>query len=206
MSSQGLLESLCRFIRAKQGEKVESILLKNPNMLKEAPKYKNIVRSWSRQKPSCQPLWDAMLNGHEEIVELLIDYGANPNEAYILEDKKKFSDLTFLQGLAKQGVFWVCYQNVAEVLIRRGADVNFECLGETAFEIAMSEGNKEYAEFLLRNGACEQGEIQDFYYEPKINEKEMLEPLIEYDQLDSNIRGNHEGSYNLIHPIIQQFY
>ena len=87
------------------------------------------------------PLQWAALEGHKEIVELLIDTGANVNAW------SKYG--TPLHYAASGG-----YKEIVELLIAKGADVNVKDVrGETALQKAASGGHKGIAELLIANGA-----------------------------------------------------
>lgn len=65
-----------------------------------------------------------MLGGHEEIVKLLIEFGADVNERFLFEINK-FHGLTFLQcqPLLNDDCRKM-YKNITEILIQHGAHVN----------------------------------------------------------------------------------
>ena len=122
------------------------------------------------------PLQWAALEGHKEIVELLIDTGANVNAW------SKYG--TPLHYAASGG-----YKEIVELLIAKGADVNVKDVrGETALQKAASGGHKGIAELLIANGAKvnakdELGEtpldwtrpLKDDSHEVKANKKETAD-------------------------------
>lgn len=86
-------------------------------------------------------LFEAAKRGHKDVVEVLLDHGADPNPS-----AKRYGEETPLHLTAKYG-----HQDVSEVLIRRGASVsagNYK--GNTPLHRAATAGNKHVAQVLLR--------------------------------------------------------
>lgn len=116
---QKKLKKMREAIKLKDIEAVREILSTNPKIVRSSNTYIHGLRS---------PLWEAMICGHEEIIEFLIDNGADVNE--VAFEKNNFFGLTFVQYLAYQNNFSTNSKKVAEILIRRGANVN-PCFGKT---------------------------------------------------------------------------
>jgi len=81
----------------------------------------------------------AVAGGHTEIIKLLIDHGADPNES-------DASEGTPLVQATKLGNL-----KVIQTLVENGADVNFKEIGHgpVAIHTAVESGNTEVAKFLL---------------------------------------------------------
>jgi len=87
-------------------------------------------------------LMAASINGDKEIVELLLNKGANPNA-------KGADDFTSLMGASSEG-----NKEIVEILLKKGADVNAKnVFGQTALMSAANKGSEEVVEILLENGA-----------------------------------------------------
>lgn len=87
------------------------------------------------------PLWEAMLGGHEHVVKVLLDNGAN-----------------LLSGDIGQFACFAAEQNnltLLKEIIRCGGDVtqSNKNNGYTALHVAVCEGNMEIVKFLLDQGA-----------------------------------------------------
>ena len=65
------------------------------------------------------PLYQAALKGHKELVELLLEKGANPNMRTTTKNILAIGGTTALIGATKGG-----YKEIVELLIRDGADVD----------------------------------------------------------------------------------
>ena len=84
----------------------------------------------------------AAWHGHMEIVQLLLENGANTNA-------KRNDGWTPLHDAATQG-----HEEIAELLIANGADINTKDDGErTPLYVAAHEGQKNIAEILIAKGA-----------------------------------------------------
>lgn len=186
MSPQDVVQENLRLaIKDRNIEKVRGIISTNPEIVHLPLK-----------KTQCTPLWEAMFRGHHEIVELLVDSGANVNERFSSE-KNKFRNLTFLQCLALQGGFWKSSKKIAKLLISRGADVNAnyeDGSTKTALKMALTDGNVSYSKFLLKNGAKLRGPMTCILSAPKCKQKELLQLLIKHG-LDLNYRNKDGGNY-----------
>lgn len=189
------LKLLRKAIEKRRLKKVQRILLKNPDIQKHAfAKHFN------------SPLWTAMFLGYEEIVEILVEFGADIDEWYNF-DTEDFSEeyyLTFLHWLAisNDGLDRI---NVAEVLIKHGANVNtnYYC-NLTPLDLAIKGGNVKYAELLIKNNGKISADQEkyvplqcDVLNAPISKQREMLHLLIDYSIIDINYC-NHEKE-NLLH-------
>jgi ankyrin repeat protein len=76
-----------------------------------------------------------------DIVELLLDFGADPN---VIDGH---TDRTTL-------MFWLNSEDMLELLVRRGVDINASShRGETALSLAAGDGNMTAVKWLLEHGA-----------------------------------------------------
>ncbi|CAM8961567.1 unnamed protein product [Rhodiola kirilowii] len=86
------------------------------------------------------PIWDAIRAGHESIIKLLKENGARPSS-----------------GDVGQYACFAAEQNrldLLKIIVEYGGDVTLpKCSGTTALHTAVSEGNVEMVEFLLKQGA-----------------------------------------------------
>lgn len=99
MSSREVLDTLYNAIKEKNLETVRDTLSKEPKILDF---YNYVVQSSSHQKTR-SPLWEALIYGFEEIIELLIDHGANADERNVFE-KNKFLGLPFFSAYRISGM------------------------------------------------------------------------------------------------------
>ena len=89
------------------------------------------------------PLHGAVVDGHKDVVELLIAKGAD------IELRCTTCGGTALGHAASGG-----HKEIIELLIEKGADVNAKSKGETTpLHFATSRGHKEVAELLIAKGA-----------------------------------------------------
>lgn len=96
------------------------------------------------------PIWEAMLGGHVEIVEIFIELGANPD---IECSDEEYLGCTFLQ-YAAQIEYTLDNYKVAEVLIKHGAEINTtRHIHEiaTPLQITVLNGNLKFLELFLKN-------------------------------------------------------
>ena len=92
-----------------------------------------------------EPLHDAALSGHSEIVQLLLDKGAG------IEAKDDESSSTALYHAASWG-----RREVAALLIEKGANVNARNkAGHTPLHAALANEHKEIAALLKARGGVE---------------------------------------------------
>lgn len=147
MSFRDAAANLTQAIKLNDIETIRSLLAENPDVI-HCGKVSDLPKDW------ISPLWEAMLRGNEKIVDLLIDFGADVNEKYSSEENESFYGLTFLHCVPHLGDYKMGIK-VAEILIRRGADVNALCNSNknTPLGNAIYASNVEYAEFLLENKA-----------------------------------------------------
>ncbi len=83
----------------------------------------------------------AAANGHKDIVELLLEKGADVNRC-------DWKDETALMGAA-----WSGHKDIAELLLEKGADVNADNSGWTTLMYAAVNRYIDIVELLLENGA-----------------------------------------------------
>jgi pectate lyase len=92
----------------------------------------------------------AAMNGHKEIVELLLVKGAR------IDDQKSYPGRTALDYAVEKG-----HKDVVELLINKGADVNVEIIGATGYSLkgntplhtAVRMANKDIVELLINKKA-----------------------------------------------------
>lgn len=143
----------------------------------------------STKKPP-SPIWLAVHLGHEEIVKLLIEFGADVNQEANVDFNNPKVTTTLLHFLAMKPRR-NNYFKISELLIQNGAIVNAfnprDIIG-TPLKVAVSQGNIELAELFLKNGGSLQGEEWQgkspadcvFRETSKESRKEMLKLLISY--------------------------
>lgn len=95
-----------------------------------------------KKLPSKNPLFNACVEGHQEMALCLIYNGANPNLT-------GFGKNTPLHAVAATG-----QQVLAQVLIEHGAPLEaYNCDGESPLALAIREGQYDLASYLLSKGA-----------------------------------------------------
>lgn len=197
MCYQKTYEDLCLAIKTNNIRAIKSILFENSKILRL--EFSTDLSIETR----CNPLWEAMLCGHKEIVELLVsDFKADVDEPFLFE-RNEFFGLTFLQYLALQNDFTEENNKIAEILIRHGANMNThwdDANLKSPLEVAIQKGNVEYVEFLLENDAKLKSPMKNLSTAPKIKQKEILKLIIEHKRLDPSLR-NWEGA-NYLHIAI----
>lgn len=101
-------------------------------------------------------LWKAATLGHHEIVELLIESGANVQEVLTFSKGDNFVvTMTILHWMVVKAVpFLDNHIKVGDLLIKYGVIVDGgDNKGKTPFQYALSEHKIKWIEFLLKNGA-----------------------------------------------------
>lgn len=115
MISRSAIVNFFRAIKLNDIEKVCKIMQKNPEILK---------LSNTAGKGKYTPLWEAMIRGHSEIVEIFMQFGADPDEkCNVVQNEIRAAKYTFLHYMASCE-FSLSNFKVAEVLLRHGAKVN----------------------------------------------------------------------------------
>lgn len=213
MSFQQLSTDLIQAIKTKDISRIRQMLTKNRDLVNYQCLRKNSISSaWPRQWQT--PLWHAMIDGHEDIVEVLIlEFKANT-------ERKNISGYTFLQYLGSLKECSAGHIKVAEVLIRHGADVHAEYkqifgYNGTPLQIALHSCNLRYADFLLNNGASvcvgtkqdapvmrtNQGTLASYAFCCKdvSTREEMLLLLLKHGL---NTTFHNDQGYNLLHIFI----
>lgn len=198
-------------IKSKEIENVREVLSKNPELA---------FHPYCRDKDKASPLWRAMLEGHDEIVNMLIqDFRADPDEESEIE-RTPCSGYTFLQYAASCDYdyydrdFRFKVLEVSEVLLKLGANVSdgFDlCL--QPLQIAASKSNFIFAEFLLKNGVKLPTEAEDcqallacifnFKNTRTKNRKDMLMLFLDYG---INVGSSDDtDSQNALHYFINAY-
>ena len=116
-----------------------------------------------------------------EAVQLLLEYGADPNEtAYSHPSGQPIDSVPALYHAARR---W-CSGEIASLLIEYGADPNFKWKGHTAYSIACMYGNQEFANVLESNGfAHELSELESQLYHCASGKK--IIPKVEFNELSN---------------------
>lgn len=154
------LKSICAAISQEdiEIETVQEILSKSPEIIRIASSNRSDSDVHTKS-----PLWEAVFCREGEIVELLLNFGADANELIKIEKDNHSLHLTVLQFLACLCGFSPCNRRIAEILIRHGANVNAYSVNHDPnrknlpIKMAIECGNIEFAEFLIKNKACFQG-------------------------------------------------
>ena len=155
------------------------------------------------------PLYEASRNGYDEIIKLLIRYGAQPNQGSLTLDKNlnfigpgfEIENMTPLHCAVKHGLL-----ETAEVLISHGASVNVQskqeevvevnCVPSTPLISAVENKAYEMVELLIKNGAEINAKTMDDYtalqYAVDNQDTRMKELLIKYGA-DVNMINNDDG-------------
>lgn len=185
------LEHLDQAIRSNDFEAVRKIITKDPGLLH--PSSSDLLEL------HISPLWEAIFNENEEIVDLFCHCGANVNELY--KSSLSGMKLTYFHFLANSET--LVDSKIAKILIKYGADLNFtnDELRLTPLQLSAFVGNLRSAEFLLINGASftdPELTIRILLLNNKFNCKKMLLLFLKYG-LDINF--HNEMGQNLLHII-----
>lgn len=157
----------------------------------------------NNQQKDYLPLWEAMFDNHLEIVELFLGLGADPDKQ--CENENCTEQCTPLQYVANLN-YSPKYQQLAEVLVRCGAEVSNSHTLDTGSPlfIAITRGNLELVEMFLKNGAKFEGRSWEdispvqvaFHIEYDLECKGMLQLLFRHG-VDPQFK-NMDGE-NLLH-------
>lgn len=182
----------CAFMDLYQAINANDIEAVRGIIVKYSKKFHGKLNNCPSELPeiSFSPLANAMILGHEKIVELFIDFGATIDNYPFSSCKNSiYRDLTFFHYLAYLGNDWHSRKKVAEILIRHRIDVNGSCDGTgSPLSAAISRGNVTCAEFFLKNGAVIKGTAEQTQLKlflkvlcaPKSNQTELLHLLVKY--------------------------
>lgn len=159
---------------------VEELLNMGASPNAEGPEYGNALQA-------------AAYDGNEEILRLLLDRGANPNQRY--------GDTTYgtaLQAAAFEGTF----ANV-ELLVERGALINFSKCGihGNPLYAACVTGRDDVVEFLISRGADVNAVGGEYSYPIIVAARNGFQTCVELlvkANADVNVRGGPELTYPLI--------
>lgn len=88
------------------------------------------------------PLETAIDQNNVEMVELLLNKGANPNISGCASHA-----LPIIRAIEENNL------KIVRLLVDHGADLNISCYGQVPLEKAIAKGNSEIIQFLLNNGA-----------------------------------------------------
>lgn len=193
-------------IKLSDSKEVREILLKNPRLIHNC-----------LDERGASPLWRAMLEDHNEIVDLLIrDFGADPDEESLMSNQY-CQEKTFLQYVAAADCddddLTLKRFNTAKTLIKHGANTSLiKNKFDSPLMIAISSGNLLFVEFLLNYGTnlpaepieCYQlfPNIFENYEKPEKDRKKMLELLLKYG---FNIEFIDDDGQNILHLFIHSF-
>lgn len=194
MSVQDQMNDLSSANSAKNYEKVREILSKNPELINH------------RSEKNISEFWHAMLRGYEEIVEIFLEFGADPDE--------KYKGISFIQHAAKCN-FSFNYCKVLDILIRHGADVRVpveinENKVARSLRKAISQGCVQFVEYLFQNGVdlkhinSNEKPLEVWVFDCKNHSKlkNMLLLLLKYG-LNTEFRSNFLNE-NLLHCYIRK--
>lgn len=145
MSTGKNFKFLCN-IRENNIEAVKTDLLKNPELVRS--KKSDVIELGL----NASPLRIAINKGHEKMVELLIEFGADVNEKFAFFSKGSYGFLCVITYLDVEDSKKI---KLATILMKYGANVNeySDSAPLTPLQHAVLLNNFHYVEFLLRNGA-----------------------------------------------------
>ncbi|KAL9581026.1 MAG: hypothetical protein Q9212_004143 [Teloschistes hypoglaucus] len=133
------------------------LLLRNPSPLDIACMYglrEVFGETWSGNINLAHALYHAASNGHQEIVEKLIELGVNPRTSVFSE--------TALHGAARRG-----YEGIVLLLLQHGANFGVDNFtGQTALDHAIRKEHREVIKVLIKHGA--EDEALQKYGEPLV--------------------------------------
>lgn len=178
------MDRLKESIESNNTEAAREILLENPEIL---------IKS-DDQKLEESPFWHAVLHGSEEIIDLLVEFGAKANEWY---GKSFFDKKTYLHYIVMNDI--QIDTRKVEILLQHGADPNADTPNvDSPFEIAVWGNQMKWIELFLKNGANVENLEFMLIMLPRSNiGKELLLLFIKNGLVDLNFRDSNGG--NLLH-------
>ncbi|ESZ93142.1 hypothetical protein SBOR_6469 [Sclerotinia borealis F-4128] len=149
----------------------------------------------------------AASNGHVELVQLLIDAGADASISQSDDNRNMPLELAARKG----------HEKVVSLLLKKGADIDGDSVGANALQAAARAGMKDMVRFLLRAGAAVNAPnrikgdaLQTAASEGRI---EIVKLLLEYgatfQEHENSLFGNplsaaaHKGSYKLVELFLE---
>lgn len=222
-SPRSLSTSFRLAIVKKNAKKVRKILSINPELVNLTSTVLNEEDNFESSRHTISPLFAATKVGSEEIINILVEYGADINEK-IVTIKNNSPVLTFSL------IFWVVAQNkvrvrelqlrVVELLIKLGADVNAKSVQEgtdgtvcfgSPLGMALSKADLRMAELLLSQGARLTGPQWNgktparYIYCHGIPAKIRINMLLLLMQYGLNLKFRDEIGNNLLNLYLYEF-
>jgi ankyrin repeat protein len=103
-------------------------------------------------EPPEGPIWNAVLQGHVEVVKWLLEHGANSN--CVLQSTGEVRNFALVQAVEDNRV------DLVQLLVQYGADVNVHFADQAPLTIAEDSGHTEIANYLRSKGALTLEEIK----------------------------------------------
>ena len=114
-----------------------------PDFMKIVSSFLEVVDIDEQNSKGLTALMLATIEGHTEIVDILIEAGAD------LNIQEEYGDTALMKAIYKKNI------DIAEMLIDSGADLNIpDEDGNSALIKAIQKKNTNIAEMLIENGAC----------------------------------------------------
>lgn len=156
------------------------------------------------------PLWLAMILGYDEIVDSLVEFGADVNEWLLIDENvsSHVCKLSFFHYIGTTETIFQSNINVAKVLIKYKANVNitYDLTSKLPIQLAILRGNTLAVEFFLQNGAKLDGPEWDKCWTclcileaPSVKQKEILLLLLKHG-LNTEFRS--EGGESILHIVV----
>lgn len=120
----------------------------------------------------------ATIDGHIEMVELLLDFGLSPDSPWPMADGTTSTPLGLATAFGSS--------DIATLLLERGANADIQCGLEKnpPLDLAVEKGNVEFLKMLLEHGANTEIENKKLYTPLKtaiyLHKPECLKVLLEY--------------------------